>query len=154
MRRLLVRCAACAVAVGLTVSLTGCHRYETVHDPLLVVGMKGRVTLSPEGRANHARRLGGVATDIDGVLVEAPGDSIVIKADVVHFADLGDVPFAGGELRFAPRDISGLARERLNTKKTTLVGIAGAFAAMAVATLLSPITRSNGGVGGGSPPAK
>jgi hypothetical protein len=136
------------------VSITGCHRYETVHDPLLVVGTKGRLTLSPEGRANHARQLGGVATDVDGVLVNASGDSLVMKAETVRFADLGDVPFAGGELRFAPRDISGLARQRLNTKRTTIATILGAVVALSAAALLSPITRSNGGIGGGTNPPK
>jgi hypothetical protein len=134
--------------------MTGCHQYEMVHDPMLVVGTKGRLTLSPEGRANHARQLGGVATDVDGILVDATGDSLVMKAEKVRFADLGDVPFAGGELRFAPRDISGLARERLNTKRTTIAMILGSVAALAAAALLSPITRANGGVGGGITPPK
>jgi hypothetical protein len=153
-RQSVTRSAACAVVVSLSVSIAGCHRYETVHDPSLVVGTKGRLTLSPEGRANHARQLGGVATDVDGILVDATSDSLVMKAETVHFADLGDVPFAGGELRFAPRDISGLSRQRLNTRRTTVAMIVASVAALAAAALLSPITRANGGVNGGTNPPK
>ena len=149
-----MRWTAGAVGTSLLLSVTGCHEYRPVLDPSLVVGTKGRVTLTAEGRASHARQLGGVAMDVDGTVAALPGDSIEIKADVVHFADLGDVPFAGGTLRFATKEVAGLAREQLNRKRSTLFAIAGTVAAIAVAAILSPRTSSTGGVGPGNPPPK
>jgi hypothetical protein len=119
-------------------STTACHQYTTVNDLKAVVGTNGRVTLSPEGRANNARRLGGVAMEITGVVVEAPGDSIAIKADEVRFADLGVVPFGQGELRFAARDVSFVAKQTFNRKKTTIVAILAALGVVAVGLVASP----------------
>lgn len=130
---------------------TACHRYETVNDLTSVVGTRGRVTLSPEGRASNARRLGGVATEIDGVLVDAPGDSIGIKADEVHFSDLGTVPFAQGELHFAPRDVSFVARQVFNRKKTTIVAVLAAIGIVAIGAAFSP-TGGLFGYGRNDPP--
>jgi hypothetical protein len=120
------------------VSATACHRYDTVNDLKAVSGSRGRLTLSPEGRASNARRLGGVAIEVTGVLIEAPGDSVGIKADEVRFSDLGTVPFGQGELHFAPRDIETLAREVINRKKTTIVSVLLAAAAIVTAVAFSP----------------
>jgi hypothetical protein len=118
------------------VSMTGCHQYITVADPVTVVGTRTRVTLSPEGRANNARRLGGVPKELDGVLLAAaPGDSVVVKVDVVRFADLGTVPFAGAELRFAKGDISQVAQERTNRRKSIIVGTLATIGAFVLADL-------------------
>lgn len=117
---------------------TACHRYETVNDLRAVVGARGRLTLSAEGRGSNVKRLGGVATDIDGVLVEAPGDSIGIKADEVHFSDLGSVPFAQGELHFAAHDVSFIAKQVFNRKKTTVFAVLAAIGILAVGQLFSP----------------
>jgi hypothetical protein len=119
-------------------SATACHRYETVNDLKAVTGTRGRLTLSPEGRANNAKKLGGVAMEITGVLVEAPGDSIGIKADEVRFADLGTVPFAQGELHFATRDVSFVAREVANRKKTTIVSILAFVGVLVIAEVFTP----------------
>ncbi len=120
------------------VSTTACHQYQTVNDLKAVVGSRGRLTLSPEGRGSNAKRLGGVATEITGVLIEVPGDSIGIKADEVRFSDLGAVPFAQGELHFAARDVSFVAKETFNRKKTTIVALLGALGVVAIGLVASP----------------
>jgi hypothetical protein len=76
--------------------------------------------------------------EIDGVVNTGPADSIVVLADVVRFSDLGSVAFAGGELRFAARDVSFVAKERLNTKKTTIVSIIATVGVLALAELFTP----------------
>ena len=120
------------------VSTAACHRYERVDDLKAVVGTRGRVTLSPEGRAANARRLGGVAMEVTGVLIQTPGDSIGIKADEVQFSDLGRVPFAQGELHFAARDVSFVSKEVFNRKKTTVVSVLALLGAVAIAQAFSP----------------
>jgi len=109
--------------VLLLVLATACHRYETVSDLKSVAGTKVQLTLTPEARGTNSRRLGGVPTDVFGVLVQATADSVVIRADEVRFADLGTVPFAQGELRFAARDVESVRREVFNRRKTIVVSI-------------------------------
>ena len=119
-----------------------------------VVGTRGRLTLSPEGRGKNAQRLGGVAMDITGTVIAVPGDSIGIRADEVHFADLGTVPFAQGELHFAARDVSDVAKEVLNRKKSTIAGVLTVLGALLAAEALSPITSIAGIKTGGQGTAK
>lgn len=133
-------------------STVGCHRYETVNDLRAIAGTRGRVTLSPEGRGSNARRLGGVAMDVTGVLVEAPGDSIGIKADEVNFSDLGIVPYAQGELHFASRDVSFVSREVFNRKKTTIVSVLALVGAVAIAVAFQPSSGFFGVGRGGQGP--
>ena len=135
-------------------STTACHRYDTVLDLQTAVGTRGRLTLSPEGRGKYAQRLGGVAVDITGTVVAVPGDSIGIKADEVHFADLGTVPFAQGELHFAARDVSNVAKEVLNRKKSTIAGVLTLFGALLAAEALTPNTSIVGFKTGGQGTAK
>jgi hypothetical protein len=119
-------------------STTACHQYTTVNDLKAVVGSRGRLTLSPEGRGANAKRLGGVAMEITGVLVEVPGDSVGIKADEVHFSDLGVVPYAQGELHFPSRDIAFVGKESFNRKKTTIVSILAGLGVVAIALVAKP----------------
>jgi hypothetical protein len=117
---------------------TACHRFETVNDLSAVAGVRGRVTLSPEGRANNARRLGGVATEILGLLAPIGTDSISIKADEVRFADLGTVPYAQGELRFANGDVEGVSREVIDRRKSTIITALALVGVAIVGTVFSP----------------
>jgi hypothetical protein len=119
-------------------STTACHRFEPVSDVSAVAGVQGRLTLVPEARARFASRLGGVATDVVGVVFVIPGDSIGIKADEVHFSDLGTVPFAQGEIRFGARDVSVVGKETLNRKKTTLMAVLVSLGALAIGIAFSP----------------
>jgi hypothetical protein len=138
------------VAFAVT-SVAACHRYESVSDLQAVAGTRGRITLTAEGRANNARRLGGVALDVSGTLVSAQRDSVVIRADDVRFADLGSVPFAQGELRFASADVASVSREVINRRKTALVSVAVALGALFAAELFTPNTSIIGfGRGGGA----
>lgn len=147
-------CRTLSLLVLCLASTTGCHRYNTVLDHQTVIGTRGRLTLSPEGRGNNAQRLGGVAVDITGTVVAVPGDSIGIKADVVHFADLGTVPFAQGELHFAMRDVSNVAKEVLNRKKSVMAGVLTVFGALLAAEALTPTTSILGFKTGGQRTAK
>ena len=117
---------------------TGCHRFETVTEVATVAGARGRLTLSPEGRATNARRLGGVAMEITGTLVQVPGDSIGIRADQVRYADLGTVPFAQGELRFLRTDIASVATETLNRKKTVFATVLALLGVIAIGVVAAP----------------
>ena len=128
---------------------TACHRFEKVNDLQAVVGTHGRITLSAEGRAGNARRLGGVATDVEGVFVQAPGDSIGMKADFVRFADLGVVPFASGELRFTPKDVASLSQQRLNRKKTTISVVIFGLGVVLLGALVTIANTGGGSNGGG-----
>jgi hypothetical protein len=96
------------------------------------------VTLTPEARAAYAQRLGGVAIEVTGVLMELPGDSIGIRADDVHFSDLGTMPFAQGELRFAVRDISNVSREVLNRRRSVVSGALVVMGALLAAEAFTP----------------
>lgn len=131
-----VRTAAVLMVCCLLV--TACHRFETVNDLSAVASVRGKLSLSPEGRANNARRLGGVAMEITGVVFPVVGDSIGIKADDVRFADLGTVPFGQGELRFAARDISLVAREVPDRKKTMIAGLLTLLGVVAVGIAFAP----------------
>jgi hypothetical protein len=119
-------------------STTACHRFEPVNDVSAVAGVQGQLTLVPEARARFANRLGGVAMDVVGIIFTIPGDSIGIKADEVHFSDLGTVPFAQGEIRFAARDVAVVAKETLNRKKTSIVAVLVALGVFAVGIAFTP----------------
>lgn len=90
--------------------------------------------------------------EVTGVLVEAPGDSIGIKADEVHFSDLGTVPFAQGELHFGSRDVSFVAKEVFNRKKTTIVAALAFVGAIAIAVSFNPSSGFFGVGRGGQGP--
>jgi hypothetical protein len=125
-------------AVLCLVSASACHQYIPVTDLTSTTGTRTRVTLSAEGRANNAHRLGGVPKDLDGVFVStAPGDSVVIKVAEVRFADIGTVPFAGAELRFAARDITAVAQERANKSRSVLLGVLATAAVIVLADLVT-----------------
>jgi hypothetical protein len=132
-------------------STTACHRFETVNDLKAVVGAKSRITLTAEARGTNSRRLGGVPTAVIGVITDVTRDSISIKADEVIFADLGTVPFAQGEVRFAATDVANVSRETLNRKKSTIVAVLALLGVTAIGIAFSP---GNGifGFGRNDPP--
>ena len=117
---------------------TACHRFETVTELSTVAGARGRLTLTPEGRATNARRLGGVAMEITGTLVQVPGDSIGIRADQVRYADLGTVPFAQGELHFVRTDIASVATETFDRKKTVVATVLALLGVIAIGIVAAP----------------
>lgn len=145
-----LRASRIALAV-LLMPATACHRFEKVNDLQAVIGTHGRITLSAEGRAGNARRLGGVATDVEGLFVQAPGDSIGMKADFVRFSDLGVVPFAGGELHFTTKDVESLAQQRLNRRKTTISAVIFGFGVVLLGALVTVANTGGGGSNGGGP---
>jgi hypothetical protein len=144
-----LRASRIAFAV-LLLPATACHRFEKVNDLQAVIGTHGRITLSAEGRAGNARRLGGVATDVEGVFVQAPGDSIGMKADFVRFADLGVVQFAGGELHFTTKDVESLAQQRLNRRKTTIAAVIFGFGVVLLGAIVTVANTGGGSNGGGT----
>ena len=132
-------------------TITGCHRYETVNELESMTEYRGKLTLSAEGRANNARRLGGVPMEITGVIFSVGGDSIGIRADQIIFADLGSVAFAQGELRFITRDVASASREVLARKRSLL---ASGLALLGVAAIGIAFSLGDGvfGPARGGPP--
>ena len=134
----------------LLASTAGCHRYEKVNDLQSAVGSRGRIVLTPEARGTNARRLGGVATEIEGTFVGSSSDSVGMRADVVRFSDLGTVPFAGGELRFSVKDVSSVYREELNRKKTTITAVLFTLGVLLLGAAVTVANTGGGSNGGGT----
>ncbi len=78
--------------------------------------------------------------NVSGVIQAASGDSLVIRADDVRFADLGTVPFAQGELRFAAADVSAVAIEVIDRKRTAVMSTLAVLGALVAAEWFTPNT--------------
>jgi hypothetical protein len=89
--------------------------------------------------------------EVIGTLTGFEGDSIGIKADEVRFADLGQVPFAQGQLRFHRREVASISRETLDRRKSLLMTVLSVVALTAIGTTLSTGSGFLGVGRGGEP---
>jgi len=100
--------------------------------------VRGSLILTPEGRAMNARRLGGMALEVIGVIQSVSADSLSIRADEVRFSDIGRVQFGQGELRFARNHVGTVTKAVLDRRKSVIVSAIGVLGVAIVGTVFSP----------------
>ena len=133
-----MRVATAVATLALCFAAAACHRSEVITDLHGMNEVRGSLILTPEGRAVHARRLGGVPLVIIGVVASVGTDSLSIRADEVRFSDIGRVPFGQGELRFARNHVETVTRELLDRRKSVIVSALGVLGVAIVGTVFSP----------------
>lgn len=126
------------VAVLICCSTAACHSQRTVNPLNPAPDMRGSLQLTAEARATHARRLGGVVSEVRGLISAQGADSISIKADEVRFSDIGTAQFGGGELRFARTEISRMTTEVLDKRRSVIIGAIAVAGVAIVGTIFSP----------------
>ena len=86
----------------------------------------------------NARRLGGMALEVIGVIQSVSADSLSIRADEVRFSDIGRVQFGQGELRFARNHVGTVTKAVLDRRKSVIVSAIGVLGVAIVGTVFSP----------------
>ncbi|AHG91387.1 hypothetical protein J421_3850 [Gemmatirosa kalamazoonensis] len=137
---------------ALLLAATACTAYHAVPPEHVATGARVRVTLTTDGAAALASRLGGAVTGVEGKWVGERADSIDLRVDRLLTAAGAPVDWSGGPVAIARGAVQSVEQATVSRSRTTLLvgGVAAAGAA-----LLAIVHRGGGAkgepTGGGQP---
>ena len=125
------------------VLLGGCYTFVSAAPETVPAGARVRVALTEPGAAALASTVGASVRGVEGNLLRAGGDTLVVRADRLLTTAGVDVQWAGGQLNIPGPWRGGLDRRRLATGRTAALVAGGAVVSAGLVALI------RGGGGGG-----
>lgn len=129
------------------VLLGGCYTFAPTTPGAVPAGARVRVALSEPGVAALAPTVGAAVTGVEGDLLRAAGDTVVVRADRLLTTAGVDVQWSGGALNIPGPWRRGLDRRRLAAGRTAAIVAGGVVLS---AGLVALVRSGGGGQGDGS----
>jgi hypothetical protein len=122
-----------ATTLGLTVLESGCYEYSQVPSAATeaVPGSNLAFSLSDQGRAALAERLGPSVGRVEGRYVGLVGDDYAVDVSAIETLGAGRAHWSGERVGIPRQYVIGISERKLSRGKTALM-VAGAVTAIAV----------------------
>jgi len=144
--------ASARVSAALLLAATACSVYRAAPAESVPAGARVRVTLTPDGGAALASRLGGAVTGVEGEWVGERRDSVDVRVARLLTAPGVRVDWSGAPVAISRGAVQSVERVTVSRSRTAL--LVGGVAAAGVA-LLAVVHRGGGASGtpgGGTTP--
>jgi hypothetical protein len=131
-----------------------CYRYASLETPAaLEPGSIVRVEVSDAGTAGLVSALGTRVTNLEGTVVAATPDSVVIALSKVRRREMGEAGWSGEQVTLTPLFIRAMQLRSFSRQRSAwAVGAALVATAGGFIWIRTGSTGGGGGGGGGGPP--